>query len=101
MSRKNRFGCQGNVISPLMQRLWSSRNHFLKSAQNSDLETTLKPFALRHVIKSASSLGLTLSYRMGRYGGKTSSLYLANGQRLMYVHVIRIKLCLDHLLNKL
>ena len=41
-----------------MQRLWSSRNHFLKSAQNSDLETTLKPFALRHVIKSASSLGL-------------------------------------------
>ena len=57
MSRKNRFGCQGNVISPLMQRLWSSRNHFLKSAQNSDLET-LKPFALRRVIKSASSLGL-------------------------------------------
>ena len=58
MSRKTRFGCQGNVISPLMQRLWSSRNHFLKSAQNSDLETTLKPFALRHMIKSGSSLGL-------------------------------------------
>ena len=62
MSRKTRFGCRGNVISPLMQRLWSSRNHFLKSAQNCDLETTLKPFALRDMIKSGSSLGLNVFF---------------------------------------
>ena len=47
-------------ITPYAEALVIKKS-LLKSAQNSDLETTLKPFALRHMIKSGSSLGLVNS----------------------------------------
>ena len=44
-------------ISPITYHLPFARNGFSDSAQNSGLDTTLKPFGLRRLNKSAWALG--------------------------------------------